>query len=82
MRAILTLVIVAVVIVIVLIMTNVIDINQTQEGSMPEVNVEGGALPELDVDTADVDVGTETREVEVPTIDVEGADGGEADAER
>ena len=49
-------------------------VEQTEEGDMPEV--EGGALPEYDVDAADVDVGTETQTVEVPTIDVEEADAG------
>jgi len=51
-------------------------VEQTEEGDMPEVDVEGGALPEYDVDAADVDVGTETQTVEVPTIDVEEADAG------
>ncbi len=47
------------------------DVDQTEEGDMPEVNVEGGNLPEFDVETADVDVGTETTTVEVPTVDVD-----------
>jgi hypothetical protein len=47
------------------------DVDQTEEGEMPEVNVEGGNMPEYDVETADVDVGTEEKTVEVPTIDVE-----------
>lgn len=72
MRAILTLLIVAAVIVIVLVMTDVINIDQTREASLPEI--EGGSAPTFDVDTADIDVGTETREVEVPTIDIDSAD--------
>lgn len=47
------------------------DVDQTEEGEMPEVNVEGGNMPEYDVETADVDVGTEEKTVEVPTIDVD-----------
>jgi hypothetical protein len=47
------------------------DVDQTEEGEMPEVNVEGGNMPEYDVETADVDVGTEEKTIEVPTIDVE-----------
>ncbi len=47
------------------------DVDQTEEGDMPEVSVEGGNMPEFDVETADVDVGTETTTVEVPTVDVE-----------
>lgn len=60
-------------------------VEQTEEGEMPEVNVEGGNMPEYDVDpaqvevgtetatitTPDVDVSTETREVTVPDVDVE-----------
>jgi hypothetical protein len=46
------------------------DVDQTEEGEMPEVNVEGGNMPEYDVETADVDVGTEEKTVEVPTVDV------------
>lgn len=46
------------------------DVDQTQEGEMPEVNVEGGQLPEYDVETADVDVGTKETTVEVPDVDI------------
>lgn len=72
MRAILTLLILAVVVAIVLIMTGVIDIDQTQEAR----------LPAYDIDTPEVDVGTETREIEVPTIDVQSADEAEVDEPR
>ena len=53
------------------------DVEQTEEGEMPEV--EGGNLPEYDVDAADVDVDadTTTTEVEVPTLDVDVAEPGE-----
>lgn len=50
-------------------------VRQTQEGEMPDVEVEakGGQVPKYDVDAADVDVktGTEKREVTVPTVDVD-----------
>lgn len=36
----------------------------------PEVSVEGGEIPEVQVNTADVDVGTRTETVEVPTVTV------------
>ncbi len=52
------------------------DAEQTKEGDMPDIDVEGGNLPEYDVDAPDVDVGTETTTVEVPTMDVEEADAG------
>lgn len=48
------------------------DVDQTQEGELPEVdvNAEGGEMPAYDVDAAEVDVGTRTETVEVPTMDV------------
>ena len=45
------------------------DVDQTEEGSLPEVEVEGGNVPEFDVEAPEVDVGTETTTVEVPTVD-------------
>ena len=57
------------------------DIDQTEEGALPDVDVsaEGGNLPEFDVETADVDVGTEEATIEVPTVDVDMP--GDADGE-
>ncbi|OYX47830.1 MAG: hypothetical protein B7Y87_00920 [Sphingomonadales bacterium 32-64-22] len=50
------------------------DVEQTEEGEMPEVDVNGGELPEYNVDAADVDVEMEEQTVEVPTLEVEEAD--------
>jgi hypothetical protein len=50
------------------------DVDQTQEGRLPDVDVDvaEGQLPEYDVDGPDIDVGTREEQVEVPTgIDVE-----------
>lgn len=47
------------------------DVDQTQEGELPDVDVEGGQVPEYDVDAADVDVGTDTQTVITPDIDVQ-----------
>lgn len=44
------------------------DVDQTQEGEMPEVQVEEGQLPAYDVDAADIEVTEDT--VTVPDIDV------------
>ncbi|MEM7665308.1 MAG: hypothetical protein AAF250_05585 [Pseudomonadota bacterium] len=46
------------------------DVDQTEETELPDVEVEGGNMPEFDVETADVDVGTEEMTVEVPDVDV------------
>ncbi|MGB3807882.1 MAG: hypothetical protein WA936_11845, partial [Erythrobacter sp.] len=45
------------------------DVDQTEEGELPEI--EGGNMPEYDAEPVDVEVGTEEQTVEVPTIDVE-----------
>ena len=51
------------------------NVEKTEEGSMPEVEVTGEAkLPKYDVDAPDVDVTTEKKEIEVPKIEVTPAD--------
>lgn len=54
------------------------NVDQTQEGELPDVdvNASGGQMPEFDVDGPEVNVGTENRTVEVPTIDVDLPDDG------
>lgn len=49
------------------------DVDQTQEGRLPDVEVEGGELPEYDVDAPEVEVGTreDTVVVETPTVDID-----------
>ncbi|HSM37679.1 MAG TPA: hypothetical protein VK837_14855 [Longimicrobiales bacterium] len=53
------------------------DVDQTQEGDMPDVDVEGGQLPEFEVDGPDVDVGEDT--IIVPTLDVDVPEEGEGE---
>lgn len=50
------------------------DVEQTEEGDMPEVDVKGGNLPEYEVDVPEVVVGTEERTLDVPVVAVEAAD--------
>ena len=57
------------------------DVDQTEEGDMPEVSVEGGNLPEYDVDAPEVDVDTGTTTVEVPTVDVDVTSADDAEGE-
>lgn len=45
-------------------------VEQTEEGEMPDVEVQGGDLPAYDVDAPDVDVTTEPTDVTVPDVDV------------
>lgn len=39
-------------------------------GELPEVNVEGGDMPNIDVDAADVEITTDTQTIITPDIDV------------
>lgn len=50
-----------------------VDVDQTQEARLPNVDiaVKEGQMPKFDVDVADVDLETENVTVDVPTIDVE-----------
>lgn len=50
------------------------EVEQTEEGEMPDVDVEGGNVPEYDVEAPDVDVGTEERTITVPDVDVDSAE--------
>lgn len=50
--------------------TGFIDLQRTQKGSLPEVQVKGGQLPEYEASVAKVEVGTRNETVEVPTVDV------------
>ena len=49
-----------------------VDIDQTQEGSMPDVNVsvEGGQLPKFDAEVGKVAVGEKDVTVDVPKVEV------------
>ncbi len=46
--------------------------NVETEGALtaPEVSVSGGSVPEVSVNTADIDVGTRQEEVTVPTVEI------------
>jgi hypothetical protein len=47
------------------------EVEQTEEGEAPDVDVEGGEAPEYDVDAPDVDVDMEEKTVTVPDVDVD-----------
>ncbi len=42
-------------------------VDKTQDGKMPEVEVKGGQIPKYDVKGPTVEVGTKTKEINVPT---------------
>ncbi|MFN2259837.1 MAG: hypothetical protein ABR601_08370 [Parasphingopyxis sp.] len=76
MRAILMLILLAAIILLVLVMTDVVNIRQTDEARAPAIEIDEGRLPEFDVDTADIELGTERRsvEVDVPAVRMRGAE--------
>lgn len=47
------------------------DVDVEGETRLPEVEVEGGEVPDVEVRGPDVDVGTEKVEVTVPDVDVD-----------
>ena len=59
-----------------------VDTEQTEEASLPDVDisVEGGNLPEFETKVGDIETGSEEVTVTVPTIDVESPEEDEATA--
>jgi hypothetical protein len=70
MRAIITILAIVVVIGIIALATGFINLSGNA-GELPKVAVEGGALPTVDADVGDVNVGTKNTTVEVPKIETE-----------
>lgn len=72
-RTILVILAIAALVLLVLFATGFLNVDQTQEGSLPDVNVsaEGGELPAFDVDSKEVVVGTTETNVAVPDVDVD-----------
>jgi hypothetical protein len=70
MRTLLALLGIIVIIVVVLMALGFINIDQTRNGKMPSISVQGGQAPAFQADVGSVDVGTENKTVQVPTVDV------------
>jgi regulator of protease activity HflC (stomatin/prohibitin superfamily) len=66
----LIIVVIAVVVAVAAYALGLFSVNTSGELKAPEISVEGGALPNLDVDTGEVVVGTTETQVEVPDVDV------------
>jgi len=47
-----------------------VDIDQTEEARLPEVQIEGGQLPEFEAEVGEVDLTREEVDVTVPDVDV------------
>ena len=50
-----------------------VDIDMTDDGALPDVDVsvEGGELPEFDADVGSIEAGTTTETVAVPEVEVD-----------
>lgn len=46
-----------------------------KEGEAPSVNVEGGSMPQVDVDPAKVEISTDTQQVVTPEVNVTPTEG-------
>lgn len=82
MRTVLAILIVAVIALAIAVGTGLIDIRQTRPADLPDVTVSedgvsasGGRQPAFDVETGSIAVGSETRAVTVPTLEVQSANG-------
>lgn len=71
-RTVLILLAIAALVLLVLFATGFLNVNQTQEARLPDVDVsaEGGQAPAFDVDSKEVVVGTTETNVSVPDVDV------------
>lgn len=72
-RTVLILLAIAALVLLVLFGTGILDMNQTREGKLPDVDVsaEGGQVPAFDVDAKEVVVGTKETNVSVPDVNVD-----------
>ena len=57
-------------------------IDKEESGQLPDVDVQGGNMPEYDVDAPEVDVGTKEKVITVPDVDVTMPDDDEPDVVR
>lgn len=72
-RTVLVILAIAALVLLVLLATGILNVNQTQEAKLPDVDVsaEGGQAPAFDVDAKEVVVGTTETNVSVPDVDVD-----------
>jgi len=72
-RTVLILLAIAALVLLVLFATGILDMNQTKEAKLPDVDVSasGGQAPAFDVDAKEVVVGTTETNVSVPDVDVD-----------
>ena len=86
MRAVLFVIIIAIIAVVAALATGFLSINQIRGGQAPEVSAtsngvtaKGGQAPSFDVQTGSVKVGSKETTVKVPTLEVQKAQGNQAE---
>ncbi len=47
------------------------DVEQTRDGDLPTVDVDGGTMPAYDVDGPEIDITSEESKISVPDVSVE-----------
>jgi len=70
MRTLLALIGIVIIAVVVLMAFGFINLDQTREGRLPSVSVQGGQAPAFRADVGSVAVGSENKTVQVPTVEV------------
>lgn len=68
MRALLVLVGLAALVVLGAWSTGMINIDQTRTARLPQLKLEGGQAPEFAANMAKIEIGTENKTIEVPTV--------------
>lgn len=71
MRALLVIVAIAIIALIVAVATGFVSLDQTQTARLPSIEVKGGQAPEFKADVAEINMRTENKTVEVPTLSVD-----------
>ncbi len=69
MRAIVSIFVIVVVVAIIAVATGFVNLHGTS-GSLPQVSVQGGSLPDVKADVGHIDIGTKNSSVDVPKVDV------------
>ncbi|HEU4961337.1 MAG TPA: hypothetical protein VFT56_13135 [Sphingomonas sp.] len=70
MRTLLVILGLIIIVLVVLMALGFINIDQTRQGQMPSVQVQGGQAPAFQADVGSVDVGSANKTVQVPTVSV------------
>lgn len=71
MRFILGIAVIVVLLLIAALWLGLLRVDQTRQAELPNISVSGGQAPKFTVNTAQVNVGTAQRTVDVPKIDTE-----------